>query len=795
MRSGPPLPSAAAAAAALAGLALLGAGVRPAVAAIDPPAGAAVPFTGTIEVSRDKSTPAWPKQPKAAAGAPNVVVVLLDDVGFGAAGTFGGPAATPELDRLAAGGLRYNQFHTTAICSPTRAALLTGRNHHQVGFGTLQDIPAGYPGYNTIWHQETASVAKILKQAGYSTAAFGKWHNTPSWEISPAGPFDHWPTGLGFDYFYGFMFGENSQWEPRLYRGTTPVEPPKTPQQGYHLTSDLVDDALRWVHQHDSVAPDKPFFLYFATGAAHAPFHVPKEWIDRYKGKFDQGWDKLREETFERQKRLGVVPANAELTPRPEGLPAWAKLSADQKRLYARQMEVYAAFLEHTDHEVGRLLDGLKADGKADNTLVLYVVGDNGGSGEGGLEGSDTNFATLVGERSDLATQLRHIDDLGGPLYDNHYATGWAWATSAPFQWMKQIASHFGGTRNGLVVSWPGHTARPEVVRPHFSHVTDIVPTILDAAHVAPPAEIDRVAQIPLEGQSLLPTFTDPASPSRHTTQYFEILGNRAIYKDGWVAAARRYAPWELFTNPIKAFTGNPEKDRWELYNVAEDFSEARDLAAKYPEKLRELQAAFDAEARRNGVYPLIPLPLQPDTPSLVGDRRSFTYGEGVERLPLAAVPDLTGRGHRLTATISRPVAGADGVIVAEGGRWGGFTLFVKDGKVIYEVNGRGTRHQRIVSSAPLPAGESTIVFDFTPDLLTRAASLLPIKLASAGTGKLLINGKEVGSAHFDVFGGFASSVNESFDVGRDTGSPVSPDYAAPSPFGGTVTRVRLDLK
>ena len=751
------------------------------------------PFRGKITADRAQSVPDWPRAVQAPRGAPNIVLILLDDVGFGASGTFGGPATTPELDKLAAGGVRYNDFNTAAICSPSRASLLTGRNPHQVGFGNLQDVPAGFPGYSTVWPKSTASIAEILRDNGYSTAAFGKWHNTPIWEISPAGPFDHWPTGLGFDYFYGFMGGESSEWEPRLFRGTVPVEPPGGFLHGYHLTTDLVDDALHWVREHAAVAPDKPYFLYFATGATHAPHHVPKPWIDKYRGQFDQGWDALRQQTFARQKARGVIPATAELTPRPKELPSWDSLSADQKRLCARQMEVYAGFLSQTDDEVGRFLRGLHDAAPGADTLVFYIVGDNGGSAEGGLEGTDAATALTDGQKNDLTSELRHIDDLGGPYFDNHYAAGWSWATSAPFQWMKQIASHFGGTRDGLVISWPGHTAQPASVRGQFAHVNDIAPTIYAAAHVAFPAVVNDTQQVPLEGHSLLATLTDPAAQTGHNEQYFEIFGNRAIYKDGWVAAARRYAPWEIFQNPIKIFTPNFAQDRWELYHVETDYSEAHDLAAQEPARLAALKAEFDKEAARNGVFPMVPLPIF-GAPSPRTGRDHFVYAEGVDRVPPDMVPDLTGRAHQLTATIVVPPAGADGVIVAEGGRFGGFSLFVKDGKLIYDNNTLGKTHDRIVSDNALPAGQVQIVFEFAPDDQLSNMLAMVNRRPPGGTGRLLINGRQVGTAHFAQFGDFTDAINETLDVGDDTGSPVSPDYMSPNPYGGRVERVTIDL-
>jgi len=749
----------------------------------------AVLLAGTAHAA----TPSWPAAPTPPAGAPNIVLILLDDVGYGAAGTFGGPAATPVLDQLAESGIRYNNFNTTAICSPTRASLLTGRNHHQVGFGNLQDVPAGFSGYNTVWHPETASVAEMLREAGYSTAAFGKWHNTPIWEISPVGPFDHWPTGLGFEYFYGFMGGESSEWEPRLYRGTTPAEPPGGFLHGYHLTADLVDDALHWLHEHDAVAPTRPFFMYFATGATHAPHQVPKDWIARYRGRFDQGWDRLRAESFARQRALGVIPTSAELTPRPKELPAWADLSSVQKQIFARQMEVYAAFLSQTDAQIGRLLEGLRARGQDSNTLVIYVVGDNGGSAEGGLEGSDASTAYTDGEPNELASQLAHIDDLGGPLFDNHYAAGWSWATSAPFQWMKQIASHFGGTRDGLVISWPGHVSQPAAVRGQFAHVNDIAPTLLAAAGVAFPQTVKGAPQIPFEGKSLLATFTDPAARTGHDKQYFEIFGNRAIYQDGWVAAARRYAPWEIFLNPLKVFGGDFSKDRWELYHVADDYSEAHDLAAAQPAKLMALRAEFDREATRNGVFPLVPLPIF-GAPSPRSGRTHFVYAEGVDRIPPDVVPDLSGKAHRLTAEIEVPPAGADGVIVAEGGRFGGFSLFVKAGRLIYEDNTLGKYRARIVADTLLPAGAVKIEFEFTPDNPFAMLTAMLDHRPQGGDGRLVVNGREVGHAHFAQFGGFTDAINETLDVGRDTGAPVSNDYTAPARFTGRVHVVTIDL-
>jgi arylsulfatase len=739
-------------------------------------------FKGKIDVSRDKSVPAWPDAAKSSKGAPNVVLILLDDVGFGAASTFGGAATTPELDKLAAQGLRYNTFHVNSLCSPTRAALLTGRNNHQVGFGTVADNASGFPGYNAVWNKSTVSVAEVLRRNGYSTAAFGKWHNTPTPEISPVGPFDHWPTSLGFEYYYGFMAGADNQWEPRLYRNTLAVEPPATPAQGYHLTSDLANDAIHWLHQHDAIAPEKPFFLYFATGATHSPHHAPRQWIDRYKGKFDQGWDKLREETFARQKKLGVIPANAELTPRPKELPAWDSLDADQKKLLARQAEVAAGFLAHTDNEVGRVLKAIENEGQAENTLVLYIVGDNGASAESGLAGTDGR--TADGKPQSVKERLGHLNDIGGELFNNNYAATWAWANNTPFQWTKQVASHLGGTRNPLVVSWPAKVKEKGGLRNQFQHINDIAPTIYEAAGITFPDVVDGVSQVPLEGSSLVYTFDNPNAPGTHTTQYFEMVGNRGIYKDGWWAGARHLLPWKRDAWDTAGIGQHP----WELYNLKEDFSQAHDLAASYPEKLKELQQLFDQEARRNNVYPLIP--YRENRPTPADGKNIFTYREGVNRVPTRVAPDLSARSHTISADIEVPDKGAEGVIIAEGGRFGGFSLYIRNGKVIYENNAFGAAHEKIVSAEPLPTGKVRIFFDYTVEsVVTR--DLPAGRSVSSGSGRLSINGRQAGEAKFARFGGFS----ETLDVGSDLGSPVSNDYATPFAFTGRVNKVTIQLK
>jgi arylsulfatase len=536
------------------------------------------PFQGEISKTFEDSKQDYPQPVKPPQGAPNVVIIMLDDLGFGHPATFGGPIATPALDRLASSGLKYNRFHTTAICSPTRAALLTGRNHHQCGFGTITELSTGYPGYHSVWPRSCASIAEVLKENGYSTAAWGKWHNTPDWETSPIGPFQRWPTGLGFEYFYGFQGGETSQWYPQLFRNTTPIEPSSTPAEGYHLTEDLTDDAIKWIKRQKSIDPDKPFIVYFATGATHAPLHAPPEWIAKFKGQFDQGWDKVREETLARQKTLGLVPENTKLTPRPEEIPAWDGLSDDEKRLYARHQEVFAGFLAHTDYHVGRLIDAVRGLPDAENTLIIYIAGDNGPSAEGSLTGTTNNVMTQNGIPDTVEAQLGELAEIGGPKHENHFPVGWAWAGSSPFQWMKRVPSHLGGTRNGLVISWPAKVKSVGEIRTQFHHVIDIAPTIYEAVGIPEPKSVNGVQQTPIAGISMGYTIADPDAQGRRKTQYFETGGHRAIYHDGWVATAFQGVPWEL--SGSKGF----DNTEWELYNIDADFSQAVDLADKHPE-------------------------------------------------------------------------------------------------------------------------------------------------------------------------------------------------------------------
>ena len=633
-------------------------------------------FKGKIGITYKESTPDFPQSIAAPAKAPNILLILLDDVGFGQTGTFGGPVDTPNLTRLAERGLRYNQFHVTALCSPTRAALLTGRNHHSVGTGVVEELATGYPGYTTILPKSAATVVEVLRQNGYSTAAFGKWHNTPDYETSAAGPFDRWPTHQGFDYFYGFLGGDTNQWSPALVENTKRIEPPLN-NPDYHLTPDLVDRAISWIHAQQSVAPDKPFFAYFATGATHAPHHVPKTWIEQYQGKFDQGWDKLREEIFARQKKLGVIPANAQLTLRPKELPAWDSLSRKQQQLYAHQAEVFAGFTAHTDAEVGRLINAIDQIGELDNTLVIYIVGDNGASAEGGLTGSVNELKVFNGVPENPEQLLASLDELGSPKTFNHFHAAWAWAFNTPFQWTKQIASHFGGTRDPLVVAWGDRITDRGGLRSHFHHVIDVAPTILEAAGITPPTVVNGVQQQPIEGTSLVYSFDDPDAPSKRTTQYFEMFGNRAIYDRGWIAAARHgRLPWES----VSATDFN--EDPWELYNIATDFSEANDLAKQNPAKLQQLQKQFLTEARKHNVLPLDDRILTrfdvSSRPSLIAGRTHFTYYPGAVGIPEGSAPDLKNKSFTLTANVEIPKDGAEGILVTQGGRFAGWSFFLQ---------------------------------------------------------------------------------------------------------------------
>ncbi|MFV0679870.1 arylsulfatase [Ottowia sp.] len=745
------------------------------------------PFAGKIAPSYKDAQSDFPQPIKAPAGAPNVVLILLDDIGFGQAGTFGGPIPTPNLDRLARRGIIYNAFHTTGICSPTRAALLTGRNHHQVGYGSITELATGFPGYDTMWPRSAASVAEILRLNGYSTSAFGKWHNTPDWETSTIGPFDRWPTSLGFETFYGFHGGESSQYEPQMFRNTTPVEPATRPEQGYHMNQDLVDHTIHWIHQQRSISPNKPFFSYVAPGAVHAPLHAPKEWVNRFKGQFDQGWDQVREDTLARQKQLGMVPANTKLTARPAEIPAWDSLSPEQKRLYARHMEVFAGFVAYTDAEMGRLLDAIEQLPDADNTMIIYVVGDNGPSAEGSPTGTSNNMMTQNGIADSVEAQLKIIDELGGPLHENHYPVGWAWSGSAPFQWMKRVPSHFGGTRNGMVIVWPAGIKNVGALRGQFHHVIDIEPTILEVAKLPQPKTVNGARQTPITGISMAYTFNDAQAKDRRTVQYFEVGGHRAIYKDGWVAAARHGLPWKLTASYPT------EQDVWELYDVRSDFSQSTDLAAKYPEKLKTLKQVFEDEARKNNVYPLddrfVERALSQERPSFIRGRTSFSYAEGTVRIPEGNAPPIYQRSHRIDAQLDLPANGkVQGVIVACGGSMGGYSLFVEDGKLVYEYNFFNKKRFRVESKAPLPSGKVKVsmVYEQQPFAF--------LKEATGGPAKLYVNDQLVGEAEVALVVPARFSATETLDIGVDLGSAVSKSYVGREPFKFTGRIEKVDF-
>ena len=719
---------------------------------------------------------------KAPDGAPNVVIVLIDDIGFGASSAFGGPIQMPTLEKMAGNGLRYNRFHTTALCSPTRVALLTGRNHHINNAGAVMEVATGFPGNTGIRPGSVTPLAQILRMNGYSTAAFGKYHETPPWEVSVSGPFDRWPTGSGFDKFYGFIGGETNQWAPAIYDGVTRVEHDMSPN--YHFTIDMTNQAIKWVSAQHSLTPDKPFYVYFATGATHAPHHAPKEWIAKYKGQFAGGWDKLSEETYARQKEMGIIPADTKLTPRPKEIPAWDDMNADQKRLFERQMEAFAGFAEHTDHEVGRLVEQLDALGELDNTLFFYIVGDNGASAEGGPEGAYNEMMALNGIAGTYDQMKDHIEDWGAPTTFPHYAIGWAWATNSPFQWTKQIASHFGGTRNGMVLQWPSHIKAKGEIRSQFHHVIDVAPTALEAAGIPEPKMVNGVEQYPMDGVSMLYSTDDAKAADRRKTQYFEMFGNRAIYHEGWIAATRHSIPWILTKSP-------PLKDDvWELYNIDKDFSEADDLAAKNPEKLKELQDLFMSEAERNHVLPIDDRrserfnPAIAGRPDLLNGRTTMTVFDGMTGIMENAFINVKGVHHSITAEVVLPDAKTEGVIIAQAGAFGGWSLYMKGGRVVHDYNFFALTHTKVASKAPLSAGKHTIVYEFVPD---------EAKPGTGGKSTLSIDGQLVAEGHIAKTQPFMFSADEGVDVGVDNETMVSDDYKlGASDFKGEIVKVTV---
>lgn len=720
------------------------------------------------------------------AGAPNVLLILLDDVGFSAPSTFGGPVSMPTADRLAERGLSYTRFHTTALCAPTRAALLTGRNHHAVGMGSITELATSPVGYSSVRPRSAAPLPEVLRLNGYSTAQFGKCHEVPVWEASPVGPFDAWPTGGGgMEYFYGFIGGETNQFYPSLFMGTTPVEPPRTPEEGYHLTEDLADHAVDWMRAQHALAPDRPFFLYFAPGAAHAPHHVPPGWAERYRGRFDDGWDALRERTFARQKELGVIPADAELTARPAEIPAWDDMPAELKPVLARQMEVFAGFLEHTDHEIGRLVDAMEELGILEDTLVFYLLGDNGASAEGTVNGT-FNESFVFNNASHLETPeflAAHIDDFGGPTANNHFAVGWAHATVTPYQWTKQVASHWGGTRNAMVAHWP-RGIEGAGLRHQFAHVVDIAPTILELAGLPVPRSVNGVEQMPLHGTSLTPTFGEPDAPESHDLQYFECFVNRGVYHRGWSAVTRHSTPW--IVEPLRPI----DDDVWELYGP-DDWTQSRNLAAEHPEKLRELQRLFLIEAVKHGVLPLDDRRIERFSPELAG-RPTLIQGSsqrlypGMGRLPENCVLNIKNRSFAVTAALAVPEGGADGVIVAQGGAFGGWSVYVAGGRAAFCYNLLGLARSKFVAADPLPEGAHEVRVEFAYD---------GGGLGRGGDVRVRVDGTIAAEGRLEQTVPLVFSMDETLDVGRDLASPVSDDYpAGENAFTGRIAWVQIDL-
>jgi arylsulfatase len=723
-------------------------------------------------------------------GAPNVLIVLLDDVGFGASSAFGGPCRTATADRLAAGGLRFNRFHTTALCAPTRAALLSGRNHHSVGMGSITETATSAPGNSSLRPNTKAPLALTLKLNGYSTAQFGKCHEVPVWQSSPMGPFDAWPSGGGgFETFYGFIGGENNQWDPALYDGTTPVEPPRSPEEGYHLTEDLADRAIGWVRQQKALMPDKPFFVYFAPGATHAPHHVPKEWADRYRGQFADGWDVLRERVLARQKELGVVPADTELTARHAEIPAWEDMPDELKPVLEREMEVYAGFLEHTDYHVGRLIDALEDLGILDDTIVYYIIGDNGASAEGTLNGAFNEMANFNGMAA-LETPeflLSKMDELGSPSSYNHYAVGWAWANCAPFQWTKQVASHWGGTRNATIVHWPRGIEEKGGLRSQFAHVIDVAPTILEAAGLPEPAMVNGVLQSPMEGTSMLYTFNEPDADERHDLQYFEMFANRGIYHRGWSAVTKHRTPWVMTGGVLPAF----DDDVWELYDGSRDYSQARNLAAEQPERLAALQRLWLIEAAKYQVLPLDDRGAERLEPGLAGRPtlirgNSQLFFPGMGRLSENSVVSIKNKSFSVTADVDVPAGGADGVIIAQGGRFGGWAFYAKDGRAKFVYNVLGIQEFATEATEPIPAGHHQVRVEFAYD---------GGGLAKGGDVTLYYDGTPVGTGRVGATQPMIFSADETTDIGYESGTTVTADYTAhASRFTGKIQWVQIDL-
>ncbi|WP_246605107.1 arylsulfatase [Aquisediminimonas sediminicola] len=717
--------------------------------------------------------------------APNVLLIMTDDVGFGASSTFGGAIPTPAFDELAAAGVRYNQFNTSALCSPTRAALLTGRNPQAVGMGNVTNNPTAYPGYTTIIPKSAATVATVLREGGYSTAMFGKGHITPDWEQSQAGPFDRWPTGLGFEYFYGFLNADANQFAPALVRNTTPVDP-ATGKPGYVLDQDLANDAIRWIDEHKALAPNKPFFMYYAPGTAHTPHQAPKDWIDRFHGKFDQGWDKLREEIYLRQKRMGVIPANAQLSPRPSSLPAWDQCTPAQKKLYARYMEAYAGALAFADAQIGRIIQHLKDSGQFDNTLVIFIQGDNGASAEGGLDGLMYEQSALTRSPESFDYKLAHIDDIGTVNAYNHFPAPWAWAINSPFQWYKQVASHFGGTRNGMVMTWPGHIPAGGSLRSQFHYVTDIAPTILEATGIPAPAVVDGVPQQKIDGISMSYSFTQPKAPSHRREMVIELMQNLGVYKDGWFAGT---TPGRVAWDTSKDVAVPVDQRNWELYHVAEDFSESHDLASKEPARLADMKALFWTRAAESKILPIHNSTIgvgAAGRPSLATGRDEFLYRSRIRRVPLDSGPNFYNRSFDIEASIVVPQAGASGAIIAAGGQFGGYTLALIDGRPVFGYNAVPPNISIVRADEQLTPGEHRVNVDFVYDGGGRG---------KGGTVTILADGRKIGEGRIEKTAPRWISHTEGLDIGADTTTPVIHDYASPAEFSGEIRWVKFRVK
>lgn len=748
------------------------------------------PFGGEIGLDAKDSKPYWPAQVVPPKGAPNVLLIMTDDAGYGVASTFGGVIPTPTLDRVASMGLRYTQFHSTALCSPTRAALITGRNHHSVGYGVVSEQATGYPGYDSIIGLDNATIAEILKENGYATSWFGKEHNTPSFQYSLAGPFDQWPVGMGFEYFYGFMGGETDQWTPYLFRNTTQIFP-WVGHPGWNLTTGMADDAVNYLKTLNASAPDKPFFLYYVPGGTHAPHQPTPEWIDKIHNMhlFDNGWNSLRDTIFANQKRLGVIPATTQLTPWPDELPKWDTLSPDEKKLFVRQAEVFAAYVAYTDNEIGRVIQEVADEGKLDNTLVIYIEGDNGTSSEGSMLGTPFDLVALQAITVPVADQLKFYDVWGSDKTQPHMAVPWAWAFDTPFKWVKQVASHFGGTRQGMAIAWPNHIKDAGGIRTQFHHMVDIVPTILDVTGIPAPVMVNGIAQKPIEGVSMAYTFdkANADAPSKRDTQYFEMFGNRAIYHDGWIACTTPPAPpWLLGTAKMPDVINGY---KWELYNIADDYSQNNDLAAKEPDKLREMQELFFVEASKYNVFPLDNAILErvlTPRPSATAGRSLFTYSGAVSGIDPSNAANILNKSYTIKAEVEVPDGGGDGMIATEGGAFGGYGLYLLKGKPVFLYNLLGLEHFRWQGDEALGPGKHTIVFDFKSD---------GPGFGKGGTGALKVDGNEVSNQKIPRTIPFIMTLGETFDVGSDTRTSVDDsDYQVPFAFNGKVDKVAVQL-